>query len=242
MATIALDDFGKIALERYSSLLSDYNSQVALAKSVDSRDSFAESFMANAPDLADINEKIERLEAALEDLLSKRLIAATPLIEPAYEAAVKGAGVDPEALKQQLATVRATAKYLTTMYGDEVLADTPKIETLRTSGGGGSTGGRRIRGVEIYIDGVLSGTKNKDGVFKSTFSSAAKQLGVETVDLQRAFFAEAGQEDVKSESFPTIVEFGFVSEDGEHVVRVVKVDDSSPTIVEFDFVSEDDEE
>ena len=223
-----LDDFGKIALERYEALLNDYNEQIALAKSIDSREAFAEQFMKSAPELAEINEKIEKLDSALESLLSQRLIQATPLIEPAYEEAVKGAGVDPEALKTQASTVRATAKYLTTMYGDDVLEGLPKIETLRNSSGGSGGGGRRIRGVEVYIDGTLAGQKNKDGVIKSTFSIAAKQLGVDTVILQRAFFAEAGQEDVKADSFPTIVDFRQADSDGtEHNIRVVKVDDST---------------
>ena len=226
---IQLDDFGKLAKERYVATVEAYNGQVILAKSVESRESFAETFMQNAPELAEINAKIEKLESALESLLSERLIQANPLIEPAYEEAVKGAGVNPEALKQQLATVRATAKYLTSMYGDEVLEDTPKVEGFRTSSGGGSgTGGRRIRGVEVYIDGVLAGTKNKDGVVKSTFSAAAKALEVETTALQRAFFAEAGKEDVKADDFPTIVDFEFAdSKNVLHKVRVVKVDDSA---------------
>jgi hypothetical protein len=226
---IQLDDFGKLALERYVATVESYNGQVILAKSVESKESFGETFMENAPELAEINAKIEKVESALESLLSERLLMATPLIEPAYEAAVKGAGVNPEALKQQLATVRATAKYLTSMYGDEVLADTPKVEGFRTSGGGGAgTGGRRIRGVEVYIDGVIAGTKNKEGVVKSTFSAAAKALEVETTALQRAFFAEAGKEDVKADDFPTITDFEFADAKGVmHKVRVVKVDDSA---------------
>jgi hypothetical protein len=225
---LALDDFGKIALEKYTTMLEAYNKVVTLAKSVDSRESFAESFMENAPELLDINEKIEKLEQAIESLKMERLKTANPLIDAAYEEAVKGAGVDPEALKQQLSTVRATAKYLTTMYGDEVLEGTPKVETLRGAGASTGTGGRRIRGVEVYIDGVLAGTKNKEGVIKSTFSAAAKMLDVDTVDLQRAFFTAAGQEDVKADSFPTIVDFTFADKKGEdHSLRVVKVDDSS---------------
>lgn len=228
MSTMQLDDFGKVALTRYNDLLTAYNSQVALAKSVDSKESFAETFMENAPELAEINAKIEKINSALESLLSERLIMATPLIDPAYEEAVKGAGVDPEALKQRLAEIRATSKYLITMYGDAVLADSPKVETLRNSSSGSGTGGRRIRGVEVYIDGNLAAIKNKDGVLKSTFSAAAKELEVDTTDLQRAFFAEAGMEDVKSEEFPTIVEFDFNDKSGtSHNVRVVKVDDSS---------------
>ena len=83
-------------------------------------------------------------------------------------------------------------------------------------------GGRRIRGFEVYIDGKLSAIKNKDGVLKSTFSCAAKELEVDTVDLQRAFFEAAGSEDVKGDSFPDVVTFEFK----DHNIKVAKVDES----------------
>ena len=223
---MALDNFGKTFLDNHNALVEAYNVLVGKAKSIDSKEAFAEEFMKNDPQFAEINAEIEKLESALESLLGKRLVQATPLIEPAYDEAIKGVGVDPEVLKQNLAQIRAAAKYLTTMYGDEVLKDAPKVESFRQSGG--TSGGRRIRGVEIYIDNVLSAQKNQKGEMKSTFTAAAKQLEVETTDLQRAFFAEAGMDDVKSDSFPTITEFDFPDKAGEtHRIRVAKVDDSA---------------
>lgn len=225
---LALDNFGKTFLDNHDALVEAYNVLVGKAKSIDSKEAFAEEFMKNDPSLAEINAQIEALQSQVESLLAQRLIQATPLIDPAYEEAVKGVGVDPEVLKQNLAQIKAAAKYLTTMYGDDVLKDSPKVEGFRNSSGGGTgTGGRRIRGVEIYIDGVLAAQKNQKGEMKSTFTAAAKILEVETVTLQRAFFAEAGQEDVKSETFPTVTEFDFPDKAGEtHRIRVAKVDDS----------------
>lgn len=221
-----LDDFGKLALQKYISTVEAYNAEAQKSKSIESKEEFTQVFLDTAEELNDFNDKIAKLKAALEDVLAKRMIAATPLIDPAYETAVKEAGINPEALKQQLATVRATAKYLSSMYGDEVLAETPKPVSLKTGASSGS-GGRRIRGFDVYVDGVLAGIKNKAGEFKSTFSAAAKVLEVETTDLQRAFFNEAGMEDVKSDSFPSVVEFSFEDKSGEvHKIRAAKVDDS----------------
>lgn len=220
-----LDDFGKLALQKYTDTLTDYNSKVELAKSVSSVDDFSEKFMETAPELAEFNAKIEKLESALETVKAERLVTATPLIQPAYEAAVKGSGVDLTALDEQLKLLRTTAKYLTTVYGDDALEGTEKIASRGKSGGSGDgrgAGGRRIRGFEVYIDGVLAAAKNSNGVLKSTFSIAAKMLETETVELQRAFFAAAGSEDTKSESFPDVVEFEF----NEHNLRVAKVDES----------------
>jgi hypothetical protein len=223
MAT--LDDFGTLAKQKYVDTLKDYNAKVEQAKSVSSIDEFSSKFMETAPELAEENAKIAKLEDALEQIKAARLIKATPLIQPAYEAAVAVAGVDVTALDEQLKTLRVTAKYLVSIYGEDVLDDTDKIASRSKTGGssGAGAGGRRIRGFEVYIDGVLAAQKNAEGVLKSTFSIAAKMLEVETVDLQRAFFAEAGSEDTKSDDFPAVVEFEFK----EHNIKVAKVDDSS---------------
>jgi hypothetical protein len=226
-----LDDFGQLALAKYNDTLTDYNGKVKAAKSVSSVEEFTETFMETAPELAEINAQIEKISQAMEAALAKRLSVATPLITPAYEAAVKGSGVDLVALDEQLKLLRTTAKYLTAVYGDDVLEGTEKIEGRGKSGGNSGTGGRRIRGFEIYIDGKLSAVKtkeftDKDGVvhpsvLKSTFSCAAKELEVDTVELQRAFFEAAGSENVKDESFPDVVEFQFK----DHNIRAAKVDE-----------------
>lgn len=216
--TAQLDDFGKVALDKYTTIVASYNADVKKAKAVDSIDEFSENFMETDDSVAEVNAKIEKLESAVEDLKSQRLSIATPLIGPAYEAAVAGAGVDVTAMDEQLKLIRTTAKYLTAVYGDEVLKDTDKVESRKSSGGGTGTGGRRIRGFDIYIDGKFSFKENKDGVKKSTFSIAASDLGVETTELQRAFFDAAGMEDTKNDEFPALVEFTFQ----DHSIRVAK--------------------
>lgn len=222
-----LDDFGKTFLENYISLVEAYNVQVGAVKAVDSKENFAAHFVENDPQFSEINEQIAQLEWQIEQLEAQRNKTAEPLIDTAYQAALAGSGVDPEVLKQNLASIRAAAKYLTTMYGDEVLKDTPKTESVKSGGGGGATGGRRIRGFDIYVDGVRAEQKNTKGEMRSTFTAAAKVLEVEVVDLQRAFFAEAGLEDVKAETFPTLVEFTFPDKDETpHNIKIVKVADS----------------
>jgi hypothetical protein len=225
MATIQLDDFGTIALERYNALVSEYNALVKAAKGVESKEEFEKQFMTEAPELAEFNAKIEKLESALETLMAQRLAAATPLIEPAYQAAVANSGVDIPALDAKLKDVKATKKYLEQVYGPEATEGTEKVESRGKVGGAstGSSGGRRIRGVEVYVDGKLASMENKEGKVVSNFSIAAKVVGVETVALQRAFFDAAGSEDVRSDEFPAIVDF----ELNDHKVRGVKLDDSA---------------
>lgn len=222
--TMVLDDFGALALAKFVDTVNAYNEQVKASKSVDSIDDFRENFVLTWEGVADINEKIEKLESTLETLYGQRTAKVEPVLSAEYAKALEASGVDPEALNAQLKTINATKKYLVTMYGEAVLAETPKVEGRRASSTGGSgTGGRRIRGFEVYIDGKLSAIKNKDGVLKSTFSCAAKELEVETVELQRAFFEAAGSEDVKGDSFPDVVEFEFK----DHNIKVAKVDEDN---------------
>lgn len=225
MSAIALDELGQLALAKYNADVTAYNEQIAKIKAVSSIDEFTAQFLATAPELAEENAKIEKLEAALEDLLGKRLVKATPLITPAYEEAVKGTGVDTTALDELKKKVSLTARYITSVYGDEALADSPKVEKIKggSTGTNAGAGGRRIRGFDVYVDGVLAGTKNAEGVVKSSFAAGAKAVKCETSDLQRAFFEAAGSEDYKDDEFPSVVEFAF----NEHKVRAVKVGDSS---------------
>lgn len=222
--TAVLDDFGKLAKQKYVDTVEAYNAQVVAAKSVSSKEEFEQSWYATDPMFAEEREKIEKLESALESVKAAMLLKGTPNLEAAYTAAVAASGVDLTALDEQLKLIRTTAKYITSIYGDEALEDTPEVERRAKSGGstGGTTGGRRIRGFDIYIDGVLAAMKNAKGEVKSTFSVAAKELGVETTALQRAFFEAAGSEDVRADNFPTVVEFEF----NDKNIRAVKVDDS----------------
>lgn len=219
-----LDDFGKVALQKYIDTVTEYNKAVVAAKSVSSKEEFEAQWIENDPIFAEENEKIEKLQSALESVLGARVAKAAPLLEEAYAKAVAASGVDLTALDEQLKLIRTTSKYITSIYGDDALEGAPDVERrAKGAGGSGHSGGRRIRGFDIYVDGKLAATKNAKGEMKSTFSVAAKELGVETTVLQRAFFEEAGSEDVRSDNFPTVVEFEFQ----DHTVRAVKVDDSS---------------
>jgi len=221
---IVLDDFGKLALQKYQDMVTAYNAEVAKLKSVESLDDFRADFEKSWPGVSELNEKIEKLQSALEDLLGKRTVAIEKVIDDEYKKAVEASGVDPTALDEQLKAVNATKRYLVSVYGDGVLEDTPKVEGRGRSGGSGSgTGGRRIRGFDVYVNGQLAGNKNKDGEIRSTFSAAAKVVGCETTELQRAFFEAAGNTDTNTESFPTVVEFDFK----DAKIRAVKTDDSS---------------
>jgi hypothetical protein len=222
MTAIEMDDFGKMAFDRYVQDVEQYNAAVAKGEAVESREKFEETFLDTAPELAEFNAQIQQLIEKANDLKSERNIQAQPLITPAYEKALNEVGVDPEAIKELKKKVAAGVRYLTTMYGEEVLVDAPKAKAMRAGGTGGTTGTRRIHGFDVYVDGKLSGTKNKEGVLQSNFASGARDLGIETIELQRMFFDKAGREDYKAEDFPASVEFNI----GDKKVLVAKVGES----------------
>lgn len=230
---IVLDELGTLALAKYNETVETYNAQAVKVAAVDTLENFTAQFLGSAPELAEENAHIEELEQQLETWLGKRLVKATPLITPAYKQALDSTGVDMDKLNDLKKKITVTAKYLTGMFGDDVIKDSPKVETLNLKKDGntggtvttGTSGGRRIHGFDVYVDGQLTGVTNAEGKIKSSFTSAARVLKCETTELQRAFFEEAASEDYKDSSFPSVVEFNFK----DHVVKCVKVGDSDDT-------------
>lgn len=220
---IQFDDFGKMAYDRYVAVVEQYNEAVGKGEAVESLDKFREQFMDTAPELAEFNAQIEQLMSEVESIKIRRLLAGDPLVQPAYDKALNEVGVDPEAIKELKKKIGASSRFLISEYGDEVLNDAPKPKAMRAGGTStGATGTRRIRGFDVEVDGVLTGAKNKDGVFKSNFASGARVLGIETTELQRLFFEKAKSEDYKADDFPALVEFEY---DGKKI-SITKTDES----------------
>ncbi len=227
MALIPLDDFGKLAVSRYEAAVAEYNKEVSKLKSVESIEDFTQSFAETWEGVADLNANIEKLNQALEALLAERIAKITPVVVEEYKKAVESTGVNTTALDEQLKFIRSTMKYLSGIYQAEDLESLPKPEARskggNTAGNSGATGGKRIRGFDVRVNGVLAQMKNAQGVMKSTFTAAAKVIGCQVSELQEAFFSAAGMEDTSNDEFPALVEFQYK----DHNVRVSKVGDSS---------------
>lgn len=215
--TYQIDEIGALIVQKHADEVENYNNLVQKSKAVDSFDDFREHFVSTNPQFKDFNDQIEKLESQLESLKIRRLAQAEPLVDAAYKAALADTGVDLTALDEMLKKINSTKRYLTQVYGEEALENIPPVEKRKSSSAGSNSGegGRRIRGFNVYVDGVLAGAKNKDGVFKSTFSAASKMVGVETGDLQSAFFEAADSTDPSNENFPNLVEFNI----NDHAVK-----------------------
>lgn len=225
-----LDEFGTMAKDRLRATIEEYNVLAAQVKAANSdpadlletlRDTYTDN-----PDVVKITEAIEKLDNQREQLYQKRDALLQPVVEQMVEQAKSGTeGLDAKVADLR-STINAGRKYITDMYGEDNLADLPALVGRRaSSGGGGGTGARRIRGFDVYVNGTLATSKNGKGETVSNMATAAKDLGLETEVLRDAFFAAAGTDD--SKKFPAEVTFHVSAGEGDerkqYEIRAVRV-------------------
>ncbi len=128
--------------------------------------------------------------------MSKWALKLDELIKPKVDAIINDSKGSVEELEKKIkeadTLVNPGINFYKKMYGDEAAEFfTARARLKGTAVRSGGSGGRRIRGFNVSV--TLEG---KDEVTFENFSAAAKHIGVDTVDLQNAFFAKGGSEDV----------------------------------------------
>lgn len=222
-----LDDFGTMAVNKITGQVHERNSlHKALTAATGDRQGMLDELREAAEQGNNPDPAVNSLAAEISDLLSKVYDLETKrdaVLNAQIDATVDASGMDPKTVEAQIAAldeqINPGIKYLVGIYGPTVTGYLPAVEGKRTrksSNLPGSTGQRRIRGVEVYVDGTKATTPDANGVQRSTFSAAAKVLGLDSVKpLQGAYTDLHGTDPDK---FPAEAEFDF---DG-HKVRVVK--------------------
>lgn len=146
------------------------------------------------PDIAEAREQMSQWSLKLDELVK-------PIVDKMVEDS-KGSIDDLESkIKEADGTLKPGLTFYRKMYGDDAagfFADLARLKGIQVRSGGG---GRRIRGYTIF---VTLGDSDKTVGYEN-FSSAAKAIGVDTLDVQQAFMAKAGTEDAAK--FPPVVEF-----------------------------------
>lgn len=220
----SLDTFQRMFAERLISEIEQHNEIVAKIKASSSNlDDVMDSVRASDDKtVVKARDRIESLNAELEKVETslREYVKAQAEKILADKKDTDTSGLDSER-KDLAAKISQGVNYLAGETGvDKKALPLPKVATLRgmSSGEGSGSGGRRLRGFTVSVDG-------KDALLggKSSFSAAAKVLNTDTPTLQASYFKAAGTED--AEKFPARVEFTF---DG-HAVVAYRVEGGAAT-------------
>lgn len=231
----ALDDFGRMAVERLIAQTNARNVDVGRLNSVGGDritrlDSMRSELAAGEgtydASLVALVKQISTLEDKVADLKEQRDKALNAVID----AEVASSDVDPAALEEAIkaadANIRSGLNYATGIYGEDVKLllpeSTPRKGSRKgSSASGGGSGKRRLRGFDVYVNGVKATTPDKDQVQRSSFSAAAKVVGLDSVDPLSAAYRERNGED--PDKFPAEDTFPFTHEGATFEVRAVRV-------------------
>jgi hypothetical protein len=220
---VVLDDFGTQAKERLGTLISKRNEKAGtIAAANGDSQGLLENLRVSSDDktVVSLNEQIAALDEKKLALETKRDEILKPLVEEIKANAaskVEPLMAEVDELDKQ---IRAASNYLKSMYGAESVADLPALISRKGRETGGSNGGRRVKGFDVYVDGVIATLRDAKGVERSNLAAAAKVAGVETSDIQKGFFEAQGT--TESKSYKDSVEFTVVGkkDDKEHTFTV----------------------
>jgi len=223
-----LDEFGQDAKNRLAATIEQRNSVVAQLKATQGDpQELLETLRDTSDDeqVVKLRQQIEALDDKREQLFTKRDELLKPLVETMRAEAAKGSEGVAEKADALDKTVKAGMNYLKELYGEAALEGLPSVlpRKNRATPGKGGEGGKRIRGFDWNVDGVLQTSRDAKGVERSNTAAAAKSIGIETLALQEKFWEAAGTRD--SDKYPARVEFEVTVGEGESakVHKVVAV-------------------
>lgn len=228
-----LDEFGQEFVKRTVAEINRYNGVVANRKamSTDANEVTIALYDAlkegNVPEGLTIDPKVidqyNKAREIVEKALSYFMTTAETTAKERVAASVNAEEV--AALDTEIDTLSKKIKRARDMLALEypgaetALPDVARLRGSSTGGSGKGSGGRKLRGFTVTVDGTVALLSNNDGKKVSSFSAGAKQLGIPTADLQRAYMTAAGTED--AEKFPESQELTVTGADGkEHAVKI----------------------
>jgi hypothetical protein len=224
-----LDDFGRMAVDRLVGQVNERNANLDRLNSIGGDrvtrlDSMREALTSGEGDTALVNlqKQIQTLLDKVGDLTEQRDKALNAQID----AEIATSDVDPKALEEQIKvqdnSIRQGTTYLVGLYGETVKVLLPEVKSRRggsraTNGGSGK---RRLRGFDVYVNDVICTSPDKDGKQRSSFSAAAKVIGLDSVDPLSEAYREAFGND--PDNFPPTGEFTFTHGEDTFKVRAVR--------------------
>lgn len=205
---LASDDFVKAAHGKLVTLISERNNLAEQLKAAGGdRDATIESLITTGSDeqIAKLNERYEQLDLELAKV--KR--ARQELAEKLADDKIANSKGNIDALTTQTDALDAAIKPALNMLKsllDEtafkvVHAGLPELVGRKGRATPGKQGGgdnKRIRGFEFRVDGKVCTAKDSKGVERSNASAAAREAGVSTDVMQKAYWDAQGSTDPKA--------------------------------------------
>lgn len=191
------DEFQEMSFKQLESLTIKRNNLVGTANAANgNRVDLTEQLTEESDDPEIVAAREARDEA--NELLAKLV---GPKVDAILSDASEGLGGIEEQIKEIDSKLKPGLTYYKKVYTDgseEFLPKQTRLKGMSISNSG--SGGRRVRGfyLTVTIDGKVEDFEN--------FATAAKWIDVDTVDLQNAFFAAAGNPD-KVKDAPDKVSF-----------------------------------
>ena len=227
---VILDDFGQQAYDKVKSLIEKRNEKAGtIAAASGDAQALLESLRvtSNDPNVVTINAKLEELNGQVLALEAKR----DEILKPQVEKIKTDAASHVEPLTAEVdemdKQIKAATNYLKSMYGAEATASLPTLASRKGRETGGSNGGRRVKGYDVYVDGTIATLRDAKGVDRSNLAAAAKVIGVDTKAIQEGFFTAQGTTD--SKSYKDEVEFVVTHDGKDFTVRCVRGKDEDPS-------------
>jgi hypothetical protein len=225
-----LDDFGRQFVARTSSQIERANSLAAEIKANSTDKNEIATGVVDALKNATLPEGITGVTKKELDEYNAIVIREIELAEKfkkvAAEYAEKKASENQDTEKlTELTTEYETLTKKIRQSRNMLATEFPGAETLLpnlagtksgSSGSGRGAGGRKMRGFTVSVDGNVAMLNDK-----SSFAAGASVLGIPTPDLQTAYFAAVGTDDM--EKLPPSAEFVVKGKDEkDHKVTAVK--------------------
>jgi len=207
-----LGEFEKMAWLRLAETIVKHNAEVSKLKAVSGDSSALMETLRNSdsddPAIKSLQEADEAAYRAWEEARAKLDAALAPQVEAMRADVASQVEAITAAADEHYKTIKAGQNYLKGLANEDALKGLPEIVRVKSgsSGSGGGSGQRRIRGFDFYVNGNLATVRNAQGKESSNLAAAAKAIGVDTEALRGAFYQAMETQD--AEKFKDTVKFG----------------------------------
>lgn len=180
----------EVSFNMINGLIKERNSKVGKINAVKGdRLTLLKTLEAESTNPAAVEARARRDQA--QEALDQAIVDLHAAVQPEINAVIADAEGEAKKIEEEIkdldSKIKPATSFFKKMFGENLAKHLVGLERLKgfsTKGAGSS--GRRIRGYDaaVTIDGETTGFDN--------LASVAKYLGVETSDLQNAFFSAAG--------------------------------------------------